>query len=435
MSLFLLLVAVPFWSSAASLLLTNGVIHTVSGEDLSPGQVLVQDGVIKAVGTELAAENSEVLDLKGLHLYPGLISLDTTLGLTEISGVRATQDAVESGEFTPDVESWIAVSPDSELIPVARANGIAYFEPVPQGGIVSGQSGLVTVEGWTTEQRTIRKPMALHFFWPNMDLDLRPRRPGGPPDPKYKNVEEQGRERRRKVRAAAEFFEDARAYARAKEAAAKETGPVFEVIPAWEAMLPFIRGELPITVHADEVRQIRSAVAWAATNRYKVYLAGGRDAWMSSGLLASNGIPVIYSRTFDLPTRDTEPYDVHYRTPALLHKAGVKVIFSGGSESMSASFVRNLPYIAAQAAAFGLPPAEALRGITLYPAQLAGASDKLGSIEPGKIATFFVADGNILDIRSNVKRMWIAGREINLESRHTRLYQKYKNRPRESPGE
>jgi imidazolonepropionase-like amidohydrolase len=417
-------------TSAAALLLTNGIIHTVTGGTLSSGQVLIENGTISAVGTNLPASGAPSVNLEGLHVYPGLISLDTSLGLGEISGVRATQDATESGQFTPDVESWIAVNPDSELIPVARANGTAYFEPVPKGGTVPGQSALVTVEGWTTEQRTVKKPIALHFFWPNMDLNLRPRRAGAAPDANLKNLDEQGRDRRRKVRAATEFFDDALAYSHAKEAATKSGSRSFETIPAWEAMLPFVRGELPVVVHADEVRQIRGAVAWAVTNHYKVYLADGRDAWMAAGLLASNGIPVIYSRTLDLPARDTEPYDVHYRAPAALHEAGVQVTFSVGCEGMSPEFARNLPYFAAQAVAFGLPAAEALKGITLYPAQLAGVSDKLGSIEPGKTATLFVADGDILDIRSNVKRMWIAGREISLESRHTRLYEKYRNRPR-----
>src|SRR5205807_6924877 len=160
------------YASAQSLLLSGATVHTISGDTLSPGKVLIKDGKIAAVGANLAGDNAQTIDLTGQHLFPGLIALNTVIGLVEISGVRATQDATEVGDYTPDVESWIAVNPDSELIPVARANGIAYFQPVPHGGSVSGQSGLVSVEGWTTEQRTIRKPLALHVFWPNMDLDL-----------------------------------------------------------------------------------------------------------------------------------------------------------------------------------------------------------------------------------------------------------------------
>jgi imidazolonepropionase-like amidohydrolase len=161
-----------------------------------------------------------------------------------------------------------------------------------------------------------------------------------------------------------------------------------------------------------------------------MFLAGGRDAGMVAGLLASNHIPVIYESVFTLPARDTESYDVNFTTPAVLHSAGTIVVFGIGDDVANASNARNLPYVAAQAIAFGLPEAEALKGITLYPAQLMGVADRLGSIEPGKDATLFVSDGDIFDIRSNVKRMWIAGKEVSLESRHTRLYEKYRNRPR-----
>src|SRR5882724_7063584 len=146
-----------FSAQAESLLLTGANVHTISGETLSPGQVLVENGKISAVGSTLSAAGARVVELRGQHLYPGFIALNTLLGLTEISGVRSTQDSNESGEYTPDVESWIAVNPDSELVPVSRANGIAFFEPVPQGAIVPGQSGLVGVEGWTTEHRTPTK--------------------------------------------------------------------------------------------------------------------------------------------------------------------------------------------------------------------------------------------------------------------------------------
>ena len=416
-------------ASAETLLLTGATVHTVSGETLSSGQVLIKDGKIAAVGRTVSARGAQSLDLKGQHLYPGIIALNTVLGLTEISAVRATQDTTEVGDYTPDVESWIAVNPDSELIPVARGNGIAYFQPTPAGGIVAGQSGLVAVDGWTTELMTVKKPIALDLFWPSMELDLTPKE-RAPAKTKWKAMEDQAKERRAKLRALEDFFEDARTYAKAKDAAAKGEVPSPELIPAWEAMLPYVRGELPIMVHADEVRQIKAAVNWAATNHYKIILAGARDAWMAADLLASNKVPVVYAQTFAQPARDTESYDVHFRVAEVLHKAGVQVTFSLGSDSFNAPLVKNLPYSAAQAVAFGLPEAEALKGLTLYPAQLAGVADRLGSIEPGKDATLFAADGDILDIRTHVKRLWLNGKEVNLESRHTRLYEKYKNRPR-----
>jgi len=200
-------------------------------------------------------------------------------------------------------------------------------------------------------------------------------------------------------------------------------------VPAWDAMLPFVSGRIPLIIHAQELRQIKSAVNWAVAHKYQMILAGGRDAWMAAGLLATNHIPVIYDNVFTQPSRDTDAYDVQFKAPAVLHQAGVRVIFSEGLDNSGAYNARNLPYSAAQAAAFGLPQDEALKGITLYPAQILGAADRLGSIEKGREASLFVADGDILDLRSNVKRMWIAGQEVSLESRHTRLYEKYRNRP------
>jgi imidazolonepropionase-like amidohydrolase len=417
-------------TSAETLLLAGATVHTISGETLTPGQVLIREGKIAAVGRTVSAEGAKATDLGGQHLYPGLIALNTVLGLTEISGVRATQDTTEVGDdFTPDVESWIAVNPDSELIPVTRANGIACFEPVPNGHIISGQSALVATAGWTTEDMTLKKPIALHLFWPEMGLDTTPKDKARD-KAKWKSLEDQAKERRARLRAISDFFEEAKAYAKARDAAAKGQAPKPELVPAWEAMLPFVAGTLPVMIHADEVRQIRAAVQWADTNGYHVILAGGRDAWMTAELLAAKKIPVIYGQVYTQPASDSASYDIPFHAPAILQRAGVQVAFSIGSDSFNASSIRNLPYAAAQAVAFGLPEIEALKGITLYPAQLAGVADRLGSIEAGKDATLFAADGDIMDIRANVRRMWIGGKEVSLETRHTRLYEKYKNRPR-----
>jgi imidazolonepropionase-like amidohydrolase len=415
--------------SAASLLLTGATVHTVSGDTFAPGQLLIQDGKIAAVGPTVSAPNVATLDLHGQHLYPGLILLDSILGLTEIEAVRSTADNTEVGDYTPDVESWVAVNPDSELLPVSRANGIAYFEPVPKGGVVAGQSGLVAMEGWTSEQRALKKPIALHLFWPTQELELRPRARGRT-RAKPKSLTEQSKDRRTKTQATIEFFEEARAYAKGKAAGGQAGASPPQLVPAWEAMLPYMRGELPIVVHADEARQIKAAVNWAATNHFRMILADGRDAWMLADLLATNHIPVIYAHTYTQPTRDTESYDVHFTAPEVLHRAGVEVAFTIGLSPMAAPSARNLPYDAAQAVAFGLPEVEALKGITLYPARLAGVADRLGSIEPGKDATLFAANGSILDIRSNVTHLWIGGNEVSLENRHTRLYDKYRNRPK-----
>lgn len=413
---------------AETILFSRATVHTVSGETFSPGDVLVRDGKIAAVGAQLSAEGGKVIDLTGKHLYPGIIALNTALGLTEIGSVRGTEDYAEVGEYTPDVESWVAVNPDSELLPVSRANGICLFEPVPQGGIVAGQSGVVRTGGWTSEEMTIRKPSALHVYWPSMELDTTP--PGkARAKTRPKSLAEQAKERRAKLEAITDFIEDARAYGKARQEENAKSDAV-DRVPAYEAMQPYVRGELPVVVHADEARQIRSAVTWAITNRFKIIIAGGRDAARESELLALHKVPVIYAQTLTQPARDSDPYDRPYASPALLDRAGVKVALSIGLDSFNAPLVKNLPYSAAQAVAYGLGRETALKTITLYPAEIAGIADRFGSIEVGKEATLVASDADIFDIRARITQVWFAGREQSLDNRHTRLYQKYKDRPR-----
>jgi imidazolonepropionase-like amidohydrolase len=408
-------------------LLQNAIIHTVSGATITNGSVLINDGKIKTVldGTKSIDTTEKVIDLKGQHLYPGMIDLDSSLGLTEIESVRGTEDTTEVGDFTPDVQSWIAVNPSSELIAVTRANGVTPVEPTPNGGVVAGVSSLMALNGWTTEDMTIKRLAALHVYWPEMQLDTTPKEKFRDKS-KFKSLEDQAKEREKKLKALEDFFQESRAYAKAR---AVKAGEKPGINPPYEAMLPALRGEIPIMVHAIEIRQIKAAVKWAQSNDFKIILVGGRDAWQVADVIAAAKMPVVFESTFHLPANDVEGYDVHFRSPELLRKAGVKVVLSMGLGNGAASLAKNLPYDASQSVAFGFPEDEALKSVTLYPAQLMGVADRLGSIEAGKEATLFVCDGNILDIRAHVTRLWIAGREISLETRHTRLYEKYKNRP------
>ena len=409
-------------AQAASVLLKDGWIFTASGPVLTNASVLIRDGRIQKVGSGLTDKADTVVELGGQRVFPGLIAPTTVLGLLEIDALRATRDTTEVGEYSADVSAWIAVNPDSELIPVARANGYTHAQVVPSGGTVSGFSGLIQLDGWTIEDLTIEKAVALHLRWPGFGLDTTPRPPGKDSGP---SLEDQVRDRDRKLREIDAFFTEAAAYSEAKKVA-KEG---FKIVPAWEAMLPVVRKERPLWIHVNEARGIRSAAEWSVRRGFKAVIAGGRDAWREAAYLAEHRIPVAYEHVFTQPVRDIDPYDVHYSAPAVLAKAGVLLAFSEGTEQFGASNIRNIPYSAAQARAFGLPYEDAVRGLTLNAAQMLGVSDRLGSIEPGKEATLFIADGDILDLKAQVKRMWIRGREVDLSSRHTRLYEKYRKRP------
>ncbi len=435
----------PPAAHAQTVLLKNATVHPVSGPVLAPGDVLLDHGKVSQIG-HLDLPADKVVDLTGQHLYPGLLLLNTALGLSEIEAVRATADYEEVGQFVPEVQSWVAINPDSELLPVARANGIAFFEPTPEGSMIAGQSGLMAIDGWTTEEMVFKRPgasvikptdlyTALHVYWPSMDISPPGGRFGGGGGGRRGgrgagSSDERIKERERKIKELADFFADARAYAKARDAAETNGAPDPGLNPSWEAMRPYLKGARPIMVHAEELRQIKSALQWAETNNYKIVIAGGRDAWKVATLLAKKNVPVIYDDIYALPSSEAVSYDIQFKAPELLRQAGVKVALSGESGAMAAAFARNLPYVASQAVAYGLPPDEALKAITLYPAQILGVEDRLGAIEPGKDATLFACTGDILDVRANVTHLWMAGREVSLDNRHSRLYEKYRNRPK-----
>jgi imidazolonepropionase-like amidohydrolase len=417
--ILILLTALTTPVSAETLLLRGATVHTVTNGTLQRADVLIRDGKITQVAEKIEAAVEHPIDLTGLHLFPGLISASTDLGLVEVAGVRASVDDRETGDFTPEVESWLAVNPDSEMIPVARANGITHFAPIPQGRHLTGTSALLATHGWTIEDMLVQRHSGMHLVWPDHALSI----PGPNPKPDAKSLEDQARERKEKVRSIEQFFADAEAWSRRPAQAAP--------VPAWQAMQPVLRGEVPLMIHAQGLREIRALLKWSESHaKLRVILVGGRDAWQLADELAKHKIAVIYSEVFALPARSSDAYDVQFSAPALLHQAGVTVAISEGLERASASGQRNLPYIAAQAAAFGLPADAALAAITLVPAQLHGAANRLGSIEVGKQACLFAATGDILDIRSEVKHLWIDGVAQSLESKHTRLAEKYRARPK-----
>jgi imidazolonepropionase-like amidohydrolase len=406
---------------AGDVLLSGAVVHTVAGEVLNPGYVLVRGERIVEVGegTPEGGGDHATEDLSGLHLYPGLIDAATVLGLDDIQGVRASVDSREVGSYTPEVEGWVSVNPDSDLIPVARANGLTHANIVTEGGVVAGQSGLIQLSGWTVEDLAICQRTGLNIYWPNLRLDLSPN--------SKVSLDEQDRKRRRALEELDEFFLEARAYAAQRAG----FGVKEDRVPAWEAMMPYVRGELPVFVHADEERQIRAVLEWAERRELRVVIFGGREAWRLAGDLASAQVPVVYQGVRQLASGSVDGYDIYFRAPSIMSAAGVKVAISLRG-SMEETMARNLPYDAALARAYGWSGSEAIKSVTLYPAEILGVSDRLGSIEAGKEASMVAADGDLLDSRTQVRRVWIAGESVSVETHHTRLYDRYEARPRRS---
>lgn len=415
---------IPAKRPAAPVLLRGGTVHTVSGGVLTKADVLLADGRIAALGADLRAPaGAEVIDVTGKHIYPGFISANSQLGLTEIASVRATVDTAELGQINPNARALVAVNPDSELIPVARLNGVLTANVTPlastegggRRGLFAGTSALVRLDGWTWEDMTLRPATAVHLYWPQMSATRGPRSRRSP--------EEVRREATEQVKVIRETFAAARAYAGAKTMGRADTDLRLE------ALLPVLRGEKRLFVHADDHLQIAAALDWAQEEQLAFTLVGGRDAWRLAERLKEAEVAVILAGTFNLPPRRDDDYDTAYRAPARLAAAGVRFcIAMGVSGASEPGNERNLPYEAALAAGYGLSREDALKAVTLWPAQLLGVGAELGSIEQGKRATLFVSDGDALELTSNVQLAFIDGARIDLRSRQTELYEKFRKR-------
>lgn len=392
--------------------LVGATVHTVSGDAIGNGTVLFADGVITAVGTNVAIPADALqIDVTGRHVYPGLIDGASVLGLSEVNAVRAGNDYNEVGDITPEARAEVAVNPDSEHFPVARANGITAALSMPAGGLVPGMAALLRLDGWTTEDLVIKAPAALVVNWPRMHVDRRA----------SAKTTEQVQHRDQQIRQLLQTFAEARAWRRAHDASPGTT----PVDLRSRALQPVLDGSVPVLVLVDDVRQVQAALDWAAREQVQLIVGGSGDIWRAGAELAARQVPVIYWNTYYLPRRADDPYDEAYSIPAKLHAAGVQFCLA---HTGWPSFARYLPEEAGRAVAYGLPPKAALRAVTLTAAQIFGVDDRLGSIEVGKEATLLVTDGDLLELTTHVELEFIGGRAVDLSSRHTVLYDKYRTK-------
>jgi imidazolonepropionase-like amidohydrolase len=409
---------------ATPIALVGGTVHTVNGATLENATVVMGGGKILAVGTDVTPPpGSTLISVTGKHVYPGLISANTVLGLTEIESVRGTNDMAETGDVNPNVRAEVEFNPSSELLPVARVNGITSALVIPQGGAIAGTSALMHLDGWTWEDMTVRAPVALHVTWPNMS-------------PVHAFFIQQSDEDQMKARDLAierigKAFDDARAYGKARDAEKGAGVPRHDEDVKWDAMGRALKGEIPVMFRASTLAQIHAVLKFADDQKLtKVVLVGGGDAWRVADELRARHIAVIADGLLGMPHRASDAYDENFTLPAKLAAAGISFCISDGGSGFGAMNARNLGYNAAMAAAYGLSRDEALKSVTLYPAQILGIADQLGSIETGKIADVIVTNGDPLDITTQIEQVYIAGKPTSMETRHTRLFHQYDARPR-----
>ncbi len=412
----------------------NVKIHTLTGPAIERGTVVIRGGKIAGVGANVAAPaGAQVIDARGLEVYPGLIDSISSLGLTEISSIAATVDTSETGEFNPQLIAATAVHPASEHIPVARANGITHAVSAPGGGgggrgggggsLIPGQASLIHLSGWTVEEMAIEPSIAMMLRWPA--IQSRGFRGGFDPNLlglRQRSFADSKREYDERVARIEDWLEAARHYAQAAEKGAKTK---FERDLRLEALARVVKGQLAVVIQASDARDIKNAVEFAERHKLKMILAGGAEAWKVKDLLKQKNIPVILGPTQALPREEDDPYDRPFVTPGELSKAGVKIAIA----TFDSAYSRTLPYEAANAVGYGLPWEEAVKAVTLYPAQILGVSDRLGSIEEGKLANLIVTDGDPLRIQTQVKHLFIKGELTSTDNRHKQLYEKYRARP------
>lgn len=401
------------------ILIWNATVHTAAGAIYSPGAVVLENGRITEV-LELSARGEPAygaddlfIDATGMHVYPGFIAPHTELGLTEHGAVLATNDMNEVGQITPEVVAAHAVNPDSTLIPVARANGILTFASLPTGGAIPGRASILASEGWTWKDMTIKHDAALVINWPAM----RPNQDWFADEP---DAEQRDRIRDR-LDLIDETFQRAIAYH-----ASASVQPDRPTDIRFESMKPYLPVDnrdpvAPVIIAAEEIDQITAAVVWAKSLGIRPIIMGGRDAHLVTDLLITHDVPVIIDGTHRFPKRSDSPYNDAYALPAKLEAAGVRYCIASADRTGNE---RNLPYNAAMAAAFGLTPDQALRAITANTAEILELHD-LGTLERGKRATLFLADGDALEITTNITRAFIDGRDIDLTNKQTDLGEKY----------
>jgi len=395
------------------ILLTKGTAHLGNGTVIRSANILFAHGKLVSItdaSAPLPEGDHETIDIAGKHVYPGFILANSNLGLSEIGSISATNDTTERGDLNPNVRSIVAYNTDSELIPTLRFNGVLIAQVTPQGGLLSGSSSIVALEGWNWEDAVIKTDDGLHLNWParnenRFDFTTFSRRVG--PNKDYD----------KQVGALESLFNDARAY---------KNDPGRETNLKLAAMAGLWDGSRTLFIHTELARGIVEGVSFAKRHGVaRMVLVGASEAMMVADFLKQQGIPVILSEIHRLPDNDDDDVDAPYKLPAQLFAEHIPFCLSYSS-TMNA---RNLAFLAGTAAAYGLENEAALRAITLDAAVILGIASRVGSLEAGKDATLFVSTGDALDMRgNNVEMAFIAGRRLNLEGRQQILYERYKNK-------
>lgn len=402
----------------------NARIVTVSGAEIENGTIVIRDGKIEAVGASVTTpKGAQDIDARGLIVYPGMIDAGTSMGLVEIgSGAPGTVDLAEIGDMNPNAAAIVAVNPHTAHVGVTRVNGVTSVVTMPLGGVISGQAAVINLNGTTPGEMAVVPQAALVISFPRTSTTTF----DALFNPQQSNINDALEARDRQLERLRKILRDAEAYGKAQDAYARDkTLPRPDRNIVLASLVPYVRGERPVILRADREAEIRAAVRFSEEMRLRPILLGGNEAWKVATLLKEKNVPVILTGVLDLPPREDDFYDMLYENAAKLQQAGVRFCISTGDTGAN---VRDLPYHAGMASAFGLPRTEAIKAVTLYPAQIMNVADRMGSIEVGKLANLVITDGDLLEARTRVRHLFIGGRQLPLTTRHTQLHEQFKDR-------
>ncbi|MCU0446329.1 MAG: amidohydrolase family protein [Microscillaceae bacterium] len=406
---------IPAKDQTQPIVLSNATIHVGNGQVLNNASIRIEKGNIVAVGENVDKSGAEEINLAGKHIYPGLILLSSALGLNEVEAVRPSQDYSETGDFNPHVRSLIAYNTDSEVIPTLRSNGVLLAQVAPRGGLVSGTSSVMELDGWNWEDAVNTTDDGIHINWVPMFTR------GGFFSENPGKIEKNAK-RNEVLQIAETIFQECKAYL--DNPTPKQKNLKFE------AMRGLFEGSKALYIHVDFSKEIVEAVQFAQKHQVKrIVIIGGEGALAVAEFLKENQVPVVLGRLHRTPSRNEEGVWLPYQLPNLLQKAGVKVCLGHEVDGGSSRDARNLPFMAGTAVAYGVGKEEALQMITATPAKILGIDNKVGTLEVGKQATLVVSQGDLLDMRtSQVTHAFIRGKKIDLDDKHKQLYQKFKNK-------
>jgi imidazolonepropionase-like amidohydrolase len=406
----------------ATFVIRNARIVPVVGAEIANGSLVISGGKITAIGATVATPaGATVIDATGLTVYPGMMDAGNQIGLAEIpQGANATMDASEVGSFNPQAHALNGFNPHSAMIGVTRVVGITHVVTRPSSGVISGTAALMHLAGDTPPAMAAVPKVAMVITLPGGGGG---RGGGGGFGGGGAGGGGAATAQRDSLKA---MFEDARAYGKATAAAASDKSvrrPPTDL--ALEALQPVVNGTMPVLFAGTTAANIRDIIAFSDSVKIRPIILGGRDALQVADLLKEKNVPVLLSGVRALPSREDDAYDVNYTLPAKLAAAGVRFAITSGEDTPD---TRDLPYVAGVAAAFGLSRDDALKAVTLWPAQIFGVGDKLGSLEVGKVANLVVTTGDLLEARTETKYLFIDGRMVPLDTKHSQLWEMFKDR-------